>query len=597
MTTTDSQLPVSFDINKERDQYDILISQWDEEKTKVKTRRSIRENRRNVMEERQRKTILEDETIIPDRTINTNIKRGRVPYLNYITQSKRLLILTDVDDPKKSTESIELWFTRGARFPRWKYPWIKSVDCMLTHGGCAMEIVYDPSKPLNFSIEYIPRESLIFQKETKTDLQSSPRLLRCYEITTLQLEEFTAEFSFVEAVSKRIADRFKDNTKFIKIYRVLFKRSGIVYNAWYSPDENTEWLRAPMPHNIGLFEFDRREIAQVYNTPEWDMLRLQLSSPLPLKLYPVFWFPFDVTEDEVLLNTQGRVALDIHVQESLTQLLTNVVNCTTRASRFYPTAEGEPGNDSKLMELGPLKPGVVMSGKITTFQPEWPNNIILAVTQVLDQRKAQESGNVDFAALARKDANKTATEMNLATEQSSQLNQTDLDVYSSPFLDVYALCFEIARQQAIWKLCKPPQDTSLLFNDYHVTPAGDVEVVKRSEDRQNAKEFFNLVRGTPLAEKVFAMLIEHFFPDQAAEWKAILQAPDKDQIIAQLVSILQQIPTDELTPEQRTSLQAVIISAQNVVGGGSNTEATQGTLGPAPGASSSGIEAQQTITN
>lgn len=583
MDSIEPNIPVTFDLNKEREQYDILIAQWKDEKEKVTTRRQVRENKRNVQDERRRETILEDETIIPDRTINTNIKRGRVPYLNYITQSKRLLILQDVDDPSISTETIELWFTRGMRYPRWKYPWFRGIDCILTHGGCAMEVMYDPSKPLCATVEYIPRAALIFHKESKTDLQSSPRLLRVYELTTLQLEEFTEKYQFDKAVSDKILERYKANDKFITVYRALFKKGGIVYNAWYSQDQNDKWLRAPMPHNIGLFEFDRRQIKQIYGTPEWEAMRLQMSAPAPISQYPITWFPFDVTEDEVLLAQQGRVALDIHVQEALTQLLTNVVNSTTRASRFYPTAEGEPGNDAKLKELGPLKPGIVMTGKITTFQPQWPNNIILAVTQVLDQRKAQETGNVDFAALARKDANKTATEMNLATQQSSQLNVTDLDVFSSPFLDVYGLCFEIARQQAIFGLCKPPPNPELLFLDYNVSPAGDIEVTKRQEDQQNATKFFELVRGTPLAEKVFAMMLEHFFPDQAAEWLGVLNSPDKDAIIQQLVSILQQIPVDELTPEQRTSLQAVIISAQNVVGGGANAALPQGPQQPPPG--------------
>lgn len=583
METIDPNIPVTFELNKEREQYDLLISQWKEEKDKVKTRRMIRENKRNVQEERRNGTILEDETIIPDRTINVNTKRGRVPYLNYITQSKRLLILQDVDNPDLSTETLELWFTRGMRYPHWKYPWFKAIDCILIHGGCAMEVMYDKSKPLQVTIEYIPRDALIFHKESKTDLQSSPRLLRSYEITTLQLEEFASQYQFDKTASDKILDKYKNNDKFITIYRILFKKQGVIYNAWYSQDQNDVWLRAPMPHDIGLFEFDRRAIKDIYGTPEWEAMRLQFSSPLPLGQYPIFWFPFDVTEDEVLLAQQGRVALDLHVQEALTQLLTNVVNATTRASRFYPTAEGEPGSDAKLRELGPLKPGVVMTGKITTFQPEWPNNIILAVTQVLDQRKAQETGSVDFAALARKDANKTATEMNLATQQSSQLSMTDLDVFSAPFLDVYALCFEIARQQAIFGLCKPPENVELLFNDYHVSPAGDIEVTKRIEDQQNAKEFFNLVKGTPLAEKVFAMLLEHYFPDQAEEWIKILMAPDKDQIILQLVSILQQIPTDELSPEQRTSLQAVIISAQNVVGGGTNAALPNGPQEPPAG--------------
>ena len=598
--TTEGEVPVAFEISKEAEQYNTLIASWKEEKEKVKVRRDVRENKKNVAEERQKGTILDDETIIPDRTVNTNIKRGRVSYLKYITQSLRLLIIQDVDDPKIPTETLELWFTRGMRFPKWKIPWIKLIDCVQTHGGAAMEVMYDVSKPFNCSIEYIPRDSLIFHKDTR-DIQANPRLLRLYEITTLQLQEFQAEFGLDDQVVKRIIDRFKDNKKLLQVYRVLFKRDGTVYNAWYSQDEPDTWLRAPQMHNIGLFSFSREQIRSLMQTPEGQMMWQEIvrvqeaENPLPLSKYPIFWFPFDVTENEVVLETAGRTSLDIQDQEALTHVITNTVNATTRASGFYPCAENEPGQDPKLEELGRVKPGMIMSRKLTYWQPPWPNNIALAVAQLLTQRKAQESGNVDFASLARKDANKTATEMNLATQESADLSTTDLDVFSSPFLDTYALCFEVSRQQALYGLCKPPIEPELLLGDYNLSPAGDVEVTKRLQDQARAKEFFEIVRGTPLAEKLFVFLIKHYFPDEAADWIAVLNSPDKDQIILQLLEILKTIPTDELDPEQRSALQNVIIAAQAVVGNGNDSATSANTNQPASGTASSGNAPQQAV--
>lgn len=568
--------PPQFDLQTERKSIDKLLSEWEDEKTNVQTRREVRENKRNVKEEQQKGTILKDETIIPDRTVNTNIHRGRVPYIQYITQSKRLLILEDVDDPNVFTEPLEMWFTRGMRYPDWKMPWFRQVDCTMCHGGCALEVVYDESKPFNCAIEYIPREALIFNRKTR-NIQACPRVLRLYEISLLELDELSIKHNFDAGTVTMIKDKHKNNEDYICIYKELLKRDGAVYNAWYSADAPNNWLRAPILHDIGLFDYEKEIIIQSLMLGTWPTFRQAYAKPFILKEYPIVWFPFDVTENEEILQTQGRTALDIQEQEALTHMITNAVNGSTRASHFYPTAELEPGNDAKLEELGPLKPGVVMSGKISTFQPEWPNNFLLSVVQVIDQRKAQQTGNTDYAAIARKDANKTATEMQLALQQHQSINMTEIDIFSSPFLTIYTTCFNIARDQAIYLLCKPPpkEHFALLFGDYHVFPAGDVEVLKRIEDRERAKEFFNIVRGTPLAEKLFEFLIQQFFPDEASDWIKVLNTPDLKTIIRQLLEVLVSVPTDELTPEQRTAFQTVVIAAQNVVGTGDNEEVPQ----------------------
>ncbi len=595
--TTNNNYPVEFDFKKEQSVISNLISSWEGDETeKVKTRREVRENKRNVEDEQQKGTILKDETIIPDRTINTNIHRGRVPYISYITQTKRFLILNDVREPKLYVEPHELWFTRGMRYPDWSTTWFKLVDGMMTHGGCAIEVVYDENKPFNCAIEYIPRDSLIFNQKTK-NIQASPRLLRKYEVSLLELDEMAKKYNFNPASVEKIKNNRKHQTteEYVCIYKMLFKRQGVVWNAWYSQDAVEDWLRPPVLHDIGLFDFDPSAIIMAVQAGAWASsdIRLQFAQPKPLKSYPIIWFQFDVQENEILLEIQGRAALDIQEQEALTAMISNAVNGSTRASRFYPTAEGEPGSDAKLEELGPLKHGTVLKGKISTFQPAWPNNFLLSVVQVIDQRKANQTGNTDFAAIARKDANKTATEMNLAVSQSQELNTTELIIFASPFLMTYALCFEIATHQAIFLLTKDePEDFEMLFRTFNLSPAGDVEVVKRLEERERAKEFFNIVRGTPLAEKLFAFLIQQYFPDQASDWIKVLNSPDLKVIIQQLLSILIHVPTDELSPEQRAAFQSVIISAQNVVGNGDNSKVspnsqqqTAGTVipGNAPG--------------
>lgn len=598
----------SLDFKKESEQLSSLIGAWSDEKSKCDKRRELRENRRDVAEERRKGTILEDETIIPDRTINSNIKRSKVPFSNYVFQAKRTLIITDIERPTISIEPLETWFTRGMRYPNWKQPWNRLIDSMHVHGGAALEVVADASKPLGCALEYVPREDLIFSLKSKS-LQNNPRILRVYEVSAVQLEQWVKNFEFDERVAKELFDKFSRQEDFIKIYRVLMKIntedvdgiSSVVYNAWYADKCDIDWLRAPRIHDIGLFSFDTSQllapvevppqqlgqppgVVPLFLSPEWETVRTEFAVPAKLKDYPLIWFPFQEIENEKLLDVQGRVSLDIHVQEAMTQLYSDTVNGAHRASRFYPCAEDLPGGDEKLAELGPLKHGVVLSRKIAVFQPNWPNNIALAILQALKVGKADESGQMDFAATARKDANKTAKEMTLATEQSNMVVSVDMDVFSSPVLLTYALCFNIACHQAIFRLCKQPPKPELLIGDYTLQAAGDVEVVKRAEDKQNAKEFFNIVQGTPAAEKVLTFLIERFFPDQADEWIAALSQPDLKVLVAELLNILKTLPLDGLFPEQISNLRMVIDAAQSVVGVADNGKAP----GQSGGAQASG---------
>jgi hypothetical protein len=122
--------------------------------------------------------------------------------------------------------------------------------------------------------------------------------------------------------------------------------------------------------------------------------------------------------------------------------------------------------------------------------------------------------------------------------------------------------------QAIFLQCKRPPEPWLLVGDYNLQSAGDVEVVKREEDKQNAKEFFNIVaQGNPqLAEKLFIFLIQRFFPDQADEWVSVLQQPDPAAITKQLLQIVKSIPQDDIPIEYRGAVQSVVSTASNMVG-------------------------------
>lgn len=637
--TTDKESLPSLDYSVEQGRLSTLLASWSEEDKSCGKRRELRQNKRSVTEEIQKGTILDDETIIPDRTISSNIRRSKTTYNNYVTQSQRILIISNIEKPEENIESLELWFTRGMRFPGWKRPYFKNIDSVHVHGGNPMEVVYDPSKPLNVSLEYIPRRELIIPLKSR-NLQNNPRILRLYEVTSIQLQEFADIYGFDKAIADELLQRLNSKDDFISIYRVMMKVDGVVYNAWFSKGASS-WLREPVVHDIGLFNFDPAMLSQLveipdmeaaqqmamqqpqpfpmggtgmegmmmqqapmqmptkqvplYLTPQWDQIRGQFMQPAPLHSYPIFWFPFQVTECDELLDEQGRVSMDLHVQEAMTSLLSDTVNAAHRASGLYPCVENEPGGDPNLSELGPVKRGVIMSRRLIFNEFPWPNPILLPVMQALKIGKADESGQADFAAVARKDANKTATEMTLATDQANAVQIDDMDVFSDPYLQMNALAFNIACHQAIFHLCKQPTHPEFLIGDYNLQSASDTEVVKREQDKANAKEFFNIVKGTPAAEKLLQFLLERYFPDQKDQWLAILAQPDKNLIIEQLVSIIETIPANELPPEQRLAINTVVATARSLVGQ-PNDGGTPGAPGAPQGAAAApSNEGQQAV--
>ena len=636
ITTFDNQQAVNqtdtFDFTKEQDAYKVLIADWIDEDKKVTKRREIRRNRRNVDEEQQKGTILKDETIIPDRTVDTNIRQCRSPYVSYVTQARKPLIVTEIGKPDLSVEPLELWFARGMHYPEWKYPWIKLADAMLMHGGATMEVIYDTDLPLHVGFEYIPRDRLLFDPKCE-GLQGQPRLLRKYVWTLMELEEYGEEYGFDPDAIKFLISNQTKTKKPVDVYKVFCKKKGVVYIAWYCRDYDKNWLKPPEPHNIGLMDFDPKVVSQLeggvplFMSDQWTQqppeptpsmmeaddpgmmhspqgqammaqmagmagqiapqiaqmvpLSVQFAKPLLLRRYPLIWFPYELTEDAVLLESQGRVALDVHEQEALTHLLTNTVNATRRASQFFPYRKNDPTHDVNAAEMQTLEHGVVFPFEMGVFQPTWPQPIILAVQQAMRTNKAQETGNTDYAAVARKDANKTATELEMAQNKSQMNVTTEMDIYSSPVLDAYALAFLIAEHQAVFNQVERPTHPELLLGNYNLVPGGYVEVVKREEDKQNAKEFFNIVKGTPAAEKILTFLIKRFFPDQADEWIAAISGPDKDGIIIQLINMLQGVMNDlgpSLPPDQRAALTNIIAAASSVV-----APRNDSTISPSPG--------------
>ena len=345
--TADTKAPeVPFDFHKELETFRAMRTDFADELFATKTRRELRANKKNVVELRQQKILLPDETIIPDRTIEQNCQSELAPYIAFTEQPNQIISFHDPAAPGFDFNPYADWTTSLLRYEDWQRPWQPMEDCMILHGAAFFEVIFDESTAAKFSFEYVRREHLIIPRDTK-DLQACLRIARVYEITKHQLTLLAAAFGFDPAVVAKIKEHYRTKTEFVKIYKYFLRdENNYVYNAWFAdPDIGVDsYLREPMPHFLGD-----------YSEPSPGPLgQLTPPSPQPTTIYPFVDFPYRTQEDEAILLVQGQAALSSHVQEAMTGLLSSTVNGCIRASGIYAGRDPAPGTDGTGKELLPL---------------------------------------------------------------------------------------------------------------------------------------------------------------------------------------------------------------------------------------------------
>ena len=560
------------------------LADWQPEIQKIDERRKVRANRKNVEEERQKKTILSDETIIPDRTVDFNVRAQKALYTDFLQKSRRILIFNAPEDfPLELQDGrlkLETSFTEGMRYNRWKSPWFKTFDATCLHGAAYAEVVFDTSKPFNCGIEYISRGNLIYSRNLKS-LQSAELILREYELTYIEIEGLSKRYNFVPEAMNTLQQTASAGTRgvgtvLLKIYKIYLKRDGIVYTSWYSPTYTNGFMAEEKKLELGIFQIDNDTLMAIITAGLPLPQSLPPATPQDITFYPIFPLRYDELEDEVILDVQGRAALDIQVQEALTHTMTATVNGAIRASQFYPTIEPTPGEPVTNKEIGPLKHGVILSRAFKLQSMPWPNPIIMTVIQALSVRNQNSMGRTDFAALTRDDTEKTATEIAAAQKQSNSLSAMQVSLLADMIVDVYNLCYLIARSQTIYGLCrrKLTTDLRLLAYDWIFTSAGDTEVMQREEKKQAFKEVWMILKDTPAAIPVLCDILRVLFPEEANTWIQALNGP-KDQMLAMLSEGLAaasetMFANGLIDQQQLAQTNELVTTAQQMAGGPGN---------------------------
>ena len=560
--------PASFQYSQTKPQLTAILQEWESrEEIRAKKRRELRRDDINLEEMRRKGELEAHESYIPQRIIDRRIKDEVPAQLTFLQTPERLLIFTDPANPDASTEQLERAFTVHMRYRGWTVPWIKAFDSCNLHGGTALEVLFDPTKPFSCSIDYIRREDLIFPVEADS-LQSCEYILRRYKYMPFELESFIQEFNFNQTAVKKLTDAAKTGGKRherISVYKVYQKFNGSVYVYWYSP-QCDDYLKAPEPLQLGIYSPEAilqfQQEAQSYTANNFNPLLPPPSLPpqAPVTLYPVFWLPYEIVEDDLLLSSRGRAFRDAADQEVQTELWSAIVNASTLAAGIYGTRVNSLTSDVGLEETDSIKPNTILNKETKFWNFPFPAGEIIQVATQYGTNSAATNARVDFAVNNRQDSRKTAREISASQAQQAELTSASISSQSQTFLDVYALCWEIGRSQVLLGEIKTFNiPTEALLPNYRLATAGDTDILTREAKKQVIRETFQYIAGTPIANLFLSYLVETYFPEKSKEWVPALMSGDPIDLISKASQLLQASMNPTLLSDQdKLNLQQFI---------------------------------------
>lgn len=592
-TTTTDDLDADMmdfkDFNRIKVRLDRLISDFAPVQTRTANNRMERFKDINLKALRDKQELKDDQYLLPVRAIESNIRREQPAYINYLKQSRRLLIFKDVMEPLRVTTRLEDEFSRGMTYSGWEIPQFKCIDGSQTHGWDAVEVVFDTKKPLQCGLEHIGNDRLIFPTDA-INIQDCEIILKLVTVTSKQLKRLVKEFGFSPIEVKKLLDLHSEEKKeaTINIYKKFCKYNNVVYTSWFSC-KCDDWLKPPEPMYLGREQLATvvKDVPAVDPLTQQPMLNpldgspmmtqqpVQEWQPVEENMYPIFILPYNETEQTKIVSHKGRVFLDKPKQEAKTANLSQFLNGCQRGSTLYPSLDVDYEKTAKELQSIKIGDSIIPPVKLKFYSPPYPDAVMLNLQQYLDSYDAQEVGQINFAALNRKDSRKTATEVSAANEETSKLNSVQLTLFSTFIREVYSFAWEIvksrAAQEKIVFLVNPEtgtNDIETVNRLYDIRAAGDVDVVKRSELIQQYKEFWPIIQNTALAPVFLGRLIRLVFPDEGDMYAEILMQDDPRILLTQMAEVLRNsIDTEELNaldPQAQQNLMMLLQKADMI---------------------------------
>jgi len=424
---------------------------------------------------------------------------------------------------------------------------------MQLHGYGVAEVSFDVTKPGHFAVNDVNFEDLGLPEDAR-DIQACEMLVHRHYFTDLQLKRMAETDDFnKEQVNNLDFKELAENYSLMEVQKVLFKKNNVVYVGWACIDRCNDWVRKPRP----LFLGKREQGEELFETQ-----------------YPYVLFPYNINEDTTISLMKGRAELDEYAQESATSLLSSFVTAHRRASGLYFAKDNNDPNNTNVQTSVFFTPNALIDSNIRQFQLNPPDSSIMGAIQTILGQNMQETSQVNFAAMNRKDSRKTATEVQAATSEAQALSASQVALFSIALKKVYTQCWNIYRSRTIEGLIQasiPPN----FFTDheYSIRPAGDADVIERQEKINKMMQAWPVVQQTGAASLFLKRFVSMLFPEDGQAYvQAIQDDNTKTQLLMQLQTIVQSLITDpetgqlseEAQPYQQ-QLQQIMQQVQQVL--------------------------------
>lgn len=578
-----------FNFNEAKPRLQMLHQKWTGEMQETQRRRLLRNVDLSPKKLRDDGKLKSDETIIPIRLCDTNIRREQPAYINYLISPQRAYIFSCTDKPNVDTQQLEKEVTDGLRYIGWETPHFKVLDGSQTHGWDAVEVVFDPTKPLHVALEHVGHENLFFSLDA-LDTNNCEVLVRRYSFSPLQLKEAVTKYGFnaaqVDLLLQSVAQGTGKEDNNVVVYKKLCKYEGVIYVAWYDIAHCQDWLKAPTKLFLGIRHKEQvpnpayhaleqqlqtltgagaRVGAGVASTPSATNFNgstttgptlsplaplvpaqgaalqiataLQATSPTveqwvdtDIVEYPIFLLPYAETEEQTIVSHKGRVFFDNFKQEAMTAIASGYVNGVVRASNVYgAVSNSDPSSTSAPKQLETaLNNGAIFDKKIDFFHTDYPEASVLSGLQYFDVQNSQETGQVNFSAANRKDSRKTATEMEMAQQQQQMLSSVQVSLYSNFLRKVGAFQWLIIQSQAL-------QDKINLLLVPAPQPQLNMQAGTFEEKYVNDYSKISLKYNVKPAGDVDVIERQQFINQMMQDWPVLQNTPLANEFLKELV--------------------------------------------------------------
>lgn len=516
-----------------------MKSLLDDVTDKTVAARRLRYSEVDIEVEREAGRIQPDELFIPVHTIDTNIRREQSPYIQYITQSPRAVILKNIDNPAMEMGQLETDITDRVRYEGWQRPLFACIDAMQAFGYGVTEIVYDDSKPGHLAHEHVQQSDMGFVTDTR-DIQACEMLGRIYHYTRTKLMDLCGDPKMpkdsdwdrdqIEKILQRDSKAStaepldptddKDRSLF-RVEKIMFRYNGIVYVGWTCIGVADDWLRAPRPLYLGRRKLVPNQLGQISDG----------GAAFETK-YPYIIFQYLIDENDTVTHLKGRIYLDQDVQEGITSLTSSTCTQARRASGMYFSLDtDDPNADIAQQKNICFKPGALIPKKVQAFQVQAPEPAIFNAINLLAATKQQETSQINFAeSNNQRDSRKTATAINESRQQRQELTTVQVVLLSLSMSELYGMMVSIMKTRVAAGLIKVPTQIAQMYAmNYSVKPSGDVDVIEKGKLLQAMSEGWQIISQTAAAVEYLCDMLEMAFPNTAAKYINLIKQQQQQQ--------------------------------------------------------------------